>query len=78
MQAVEGANAQARTVAAGQVCANLENVFGHVNFHPQTSSSVFFQVAIQFLRTGGGNLALEDVLCDGMGPFRVMKRSKPN
>ncbi len=34
MQAVEGANAQARTVAAGQVCANLENVIGHVNFHP--------------------------------------------
>ncbi len=34
MEAVEGANAQARTVAAGQVCANLENVIGHVNFHP--------------------------------------------
>ena len=35
-------------------------------------------MTIQFLGPGGGNLAMEDVLCDGMRPFRVMEGSKPN
>jgi hypothetical protein len=35
-------------------------------------------MTIQFLGPGGGNLAMEDVLCDGMRPFRVMEGSKPD
>ena len=78
VQAVERVDAEARGVPASQVRANVENSFRQLYFYPQAGSPIFFEMTIQFLRPCGGNLAMEDVLCDGMGTLRVMKGSKPN
>lgn len=78
MQAVERADAKARAVAASQIRAKVENTFRHFYFDPQAGRPIVFKMAIQLLCHGSGDLAMEDVLSDGVGTFRVMKGSKPN
>ena len=65
-------------MSSRQVRANFENIFRHFSLRPQTRGPVFFQMAIQFLRRCSEHLAVENMLRDGMRPFRTMERSKPN
>ena|ERR1019366_29259 len=78
MQRVQSSRAQSSYVLLSEPNAALEGHFRHVHLKPEARFTVPLELRVQFLRLAGRNLAQEQVLGNGVRPFRAMKRRQPN
>ncbi len=78
VQAVESSHAEARTMSAGQFRASLPHGFWQVDLEPEPASQIAFQFGLYPSRLNGSNLFAENMLRDGMHPFRAVKWSEPD
>ena len=61
----------------GESMADFEGQLRHIHFYPNGSFTVLFENFGYLLGFSSGNLAMEDVLHDGVGPLCPMQRGKP-
>ena len=78
VQSVQSANAQPGAVTASQVRTRFPGQFRHACLGPQSRRPIMFHIKMNLVRLGGGYLALENMLRNGVRPFRVMERRKPD
>jgi hypothetical protein len=72
VQAVQRAHPQLRPMAASEVRAEIEGVFGQSRFKPSSGRPVSFKVKVYLLCFTRRQFSAENMLRDGVRPFGEM------
>lgn len=77
VKAIQRADPEFCPMPAGQVSAQIERLFRHIDPKPQSSALVILQLAVQLLCFGRAELSTKHVLRNCVCPFRAVKGRQP-
>ncbi len=73
MESIERPGPKTRYVAAGELYAGFKNHVGQTDLYPDTHVSVMLEIPVHLLGLSSRDLALKDMLGNGVRPLRPMQ-----